>query len=481
MKKLFLSFLAVALLAAPAMADVRVSKVFTDNAVLQRDMPVKVWGWADAGEKVAVSFAGQKVETTANDAGKWLVTLQPLAATAEGRDLVIEGNNTLTLANVIVGDVWICSGQSNMEWTLRQESGTEAEMTGDYSFIRYNRAKHVKAAEPQDEIDTTGWLVCKDNVQRGTTAVGFHFANRLYQETGVPVGLIDSNWGGSNINSWMPDEAWFLLPELEKQGEDIKAKREAGTNQEPGGMYYAMLAPWSNYGIRGAIWYQGCSNAGEGGFYYYKQKAMIEQWRKIWGQGDFPFYWVQLANFQGTNDDPNQGTGWAQIRDGQTRCMEVAKTGQAVIIDIGQANDIHPRNKFDVGNRLALWALVDVFGKDLEPCSPMFKALKIDGSKATVTFSNVGGGLVVGDRTFKRETPMKVAENGTLKRFAIAGEDKKFVWADAKITGKDTVELTAEGVAAPKYVRYAWQMNPDGCNLYSAEGLPATPFATDAE
>ncbi len=482
MKKWMLSFLALAAVccvAAPATADVRVSKVFTDNAVLQRDIPAQVWGWADAGEKVTVSFADQKVEATADADGKWLVKLAPLAACVEGKDLVVAGNNTLTFANVIVGDVWICSGQSNMEWTLAGESGTEEEMTGDYSFIRFNRAAHIQASSPQEEINATGWQVCKDNAQRHTTAVGFHFANRLYQETGVPVGLIDSNWGGSNIDSWMPDEGWFLLPELEKRGEDIKAKREKGEEEGCGGMFYAMLSPWTKYAIRGAIWYQGCSNAGEGGFYYYKQKAMIQQWRNIWGLGDFPFYWVQLANFLGTDENPNENIGWAHIRDGQTRCLDVINTGQAVIIDIGEAEDIHPRNKFDVGNRLALWALAGVFAKDLEPCSPTFKELKIDGNKAVVTFKNVGGGLVVGDRTYKRDTPMKVAENGTLKRFAIAGEDKKFVWADAKITGKDTVELTAVGVDAPMYVRYAWQMNPDGCNLYSAEGLPATPFRTD--
>ncbi|MDO4550875.1 MAG: sialate O-acetylesterase [Planctomycetia bacterium] len=480
MRKYFFTFFLLIMslmLVASAVADVRVSKVFTDNAVLQRDVSVKVWGWAEAGEHVSVSFADQKVETKADENGKWLITLLPLVASTEGKDLTISGKNTLVFRNVVVGDVWICSGQSNMEWKLGQQSGTPEEVNGDYSYIRYNRAAHTLASSAQEEINTTGWRVCKEGAQAYTTAVGFHFAVRMFKETGVPVGLIDSNWGGSNINSWMPDEAWFLLPELKKQGENIKANREKGQKEECGGMYYAMIAPWCNYAIKGCIWYQGCSNAGEGDFYYFKQKAMIQQWRKNWNQGDFPFYWVQLANFRDASDDPNTGLGWTAIRDAQTRCMEVVNTGQAVTIDLGEAKDIHPRNKYDVGNRLALWALAKDYGKKVECCSPMFKELKVSGSKVTVTFSHVGGGLVLGEKTGRE--PMKVLEGGVLKRFAVAGEDKKFFWAEAKIIGKDTVELFSEEVKAPIYVRYAWQMNPAGCNLYSAQGLPVTPFRTD--
>jgi len=261
MKKIFLAFLIPAVmlaLTATLSAEVRVTKVFTDNAVLQRDLPIKVWGWADPGEKVTVTFAGESGEYTACPCGIWLVTLPAMAANTEGQDLVITGKeNTLTFKNILIGDLWICSGQSNMEWTIGGSTVTEEEANGDFSLIRFNRARHIQASSPQDELDSGGWIVCKDGAQKNTTAVGFHFAMRLVAETGVPVGLIDSNWGGSNINSWLPDEAWFLLPELEGQGAEIKAKREKGEGDDRGGMYYKMLAPWRHTPIKGAIWYQG--------------------------------------------------------------------------------------------------------------------------------------------------------------------------------------------------------------------------------
>ena len=487
MKKVcFLAVLLAVLACSTVMAEVRLSKAFTDNAVLQRDIPVAVWGWADVGEEIQVLFDGKVAKTTASRSGEWLVKLPAMPACSEGKELVIESKDCrIALKNIVVGEVWICSGQSNMEmplcsWGQPRLACTEEEYNGDYSFIRFNRVGHVTAKTPQDQFPSAGWQMCKENVQKNCTACGFHFAVRLHQALGCPIGLIDTNWGGSNINSWIPDAGWANLPETTEMGKKLIDTRNAAEKCEyshAGGMYNAMLAPWVPYGIRGAIWYQGCSNAGEGGFYYFKQKAMIQEWRKIWGEGDFPFYWVQLANFKEPNEDPNQKLDWAALRDGQTRCMEVAKTGQAVIIDVGEEQDIHPRNKFVVGNRLANWALAKDYGKTEVPfASPLFKELKIEGGKALVTFTNVGAGLVVGQQN---EREFHAVENGELKRFAVAGADKKFYWATAKIVAPDTVEISCPEVAEPVAVRYAWQMNPFGCNLYNAEGLPATPFRTD--
>lgn len=506
-----------------ASADVKLPKTFTDNAVLQRDIPVAVWGWADAGEEVTVTYGDESASAKAGDDGQWLVKLGAMPGSFEARDLVVKGKNAVVLKNVVVGDVWVCSGQSNMEqplnsWGQPRNACSDEEISGDYSFVRFNRANHVVSETPFDDVNCRGWLECKGGVQKDCSACGFHFAVRLSKELNVPVGLIDSNWGGSNINSWIPNEGWGLLPELTQTKADYdKRKAEAPEKIKPiqeaiekvkadttlaadvknkkirdlenqiqwtagtgsamfGGMFNAMLAPWTKYAIRGAIWYQGESNAGEREFYFFKQKAMIMEWRKLWNQGDFPFYWVQLANFTAPKDDPADSGDWPGLRDGQTKCLEVANTGQAVIIDIGEEKDIHPRDKFDVGNRLALWALADVFGKDLEPQSPTFKEMKIDGNKAILTFDHVGSGLVVGKK-FDR-TPFEEDAAGKLARFAVAGEDQKWVWADAKIIDKATVEVTAEGVT-PTAVRYAWQMNPTGANLYSAEGLPTTPFRTD--
>ncbi len=473
--------------AIPGRADVTVPNCFTDNGVFQRDKPICVWGWADPSEEVAVTFNGITVTTTACDKGMWKVELPAEPASYEAKDLVIQGNNTLKFSNILVGEVWICGGQSNMEMPLNswgqklrgtdtpRLACTEEELTGDYSYIRFNRAKHIVSDEPKNNFETLGWLVCKDGVQKDCTAVGFHFAVRLHNELDVPVGLIDSNWGGSNINSWIPDGGWNQVPETVEVGKQLIADRPNQDNPgaKCGGMFNAMLAPWINYNFRGAIWYQGCTNAGEREFYYFKQKAMIREWRKLFKNGDFPFYWVQLAPFTAVSDNPNQTDDWPYLRNGQTMCLEVANTGQAVIIDAGEADDIHPTNKFIVGNRLALWALAQIFNKDVFCCSPMVKSAEYGDGKVTLTFDHVGSGLVVGklnDRVFERTDDVKLA------RFAVAGSDGNFVWADAEIVGKDKVVLSADEVAEPVAARYAFQMCPEGCNLYSSEGLPATPF-----
>ena len=492
----FLFFAFAVLAAVPIFADVAVTNTFTDNAVLQRDKCARVWGTADPGEKVSVSFAGQTKGAIADNNGAWSVILDPMPASNEGKDLVISAKNTLTFHNVVVGEVWICSGQSNMEmplnsWGQPRLACTEEEINGDYSFIRFNRAKHVVTDEPRNTLESTGWLMCKDGVQKDCTAAGFHFAVRLHQELGCPIGLIDSNWGGSNINSWIPATGWTKVPELVPIREKYESDRKAGEKIEDwskqAGMFNAMLYPWVPYTIRGAIWYQGESNAGEEEFYYFKQKAMIEEWRHLWGEGDFPFYWVQLAPFTQPSIRPDVTGNWPGLRDGQTKCLELPNTGQAVIIDVGETFDIHPRDKFDVGNRLALWALANIFEKNIEPQSPTFESVKFENGKAIVKFSHVGSGLITGVKNGR--DPLVETPNASPLRFALgeiapkndenAPDQTFWIFANAEIVGNDTVVVSSPYVKNPSAVRYAWQMNPAGCNLYSREGLPATPFRTD--
>lgn len=473
---LSVAFLWMGLISASVvMAEVRLPKTLTSYAVLQRDVPIKVWGWADAGETVTVTFNGQTAETTTGEDGKWCVTLKPMTAQCDGSDLVVTGKNTITLSDVVVGEVWICSGQSNMEWALGSQSGTEEECTGNYRFIRYNRDGYVSLETPQEELTGNGWITCENGNQKRCTAVGFHFALALYEKLNVPIGLIHCNWGGSRIESWMPEDCWEMLKEKGISRDEIAKSMSTRKDGHTivGGMYNAKLAPWRNYAVRGAIWYQGCSNGGEGLTYYEKQKAMIASWRKIWG--DLPFYWVQLANYTAPDNDPNQRTGWAILRDAQTKCLEIPKTGQAVTIDIGEEKDIHPRNKYDVGRRLAAWALANDYGFDVPFASPVFQSVKWDGNKAFVTFNHVGNGLVVGKQEPRKFTVSDLPLDG----FAVAGADKKYFRATAQIVGKDTVELSCQEVTEPKYIRYAWQQNPAGCNLYNAEGFPATPFTTE--
>ena len=468
-RKLNLILLALALVTAiPAMADVRLPKIFTDNMMFQRERPVRVWGWAGADEAVIVTMSKKSAKTKADTNGLWSVELPSLKA-GENLQLEVKGTNTLTFKNIIIGDIWVCSGQSNMEMSLGGCLGAADEIkAADFPKIRRIKFNHVQSAKPEMEAPTsTPWQVCAPGNVSGFTAVGFYFAREIHQKTGVPIGIVDVNWGGTPIEPWVAAEGIELVTEL---------KRGAGWS----GMYNAMIHPLVKLPIKGALWYQGESNGGEGESYYHKMRALIGGWRKQWGQGDFPFYFVQLANFQAATEDPAGGDGWAKHREAQRKSLTVPNTGMAVITDtvpLAEAGDIHPRNKYDVGMRLTRWARNRDYGqKKLEVSGPLFKSLKIKDDKAIVTFDHIGTGLMIGKKA-GREAAVADAQ-GKLKRFAIAGEDKKWFWADAVIK-KDTVVLTCPDVKNPVAVRYAFSMNPDGANLYNLEALPASPFRTD--
>ena len=484
-------------------ADVKLPAVISDNMVLQRGKKAPIWGWAEPGEKVRVKGSWQLfgTSTKAKDNGKWMVKIQPPKAGGP-YEIVLKGNNTITLKNILVGEVWICSGQSNMQWSVKQAANPEQEVAAaDFPKVRLFTVKRKVAEQPQSDC-VGSWTMCSPETVPGFSAVGYFFGRELHQQLDVPVGLIHTSWGGTPAESWtrrgvlesepdcIPilqrfDEAMAKYPEAKKKYEENvgkwkeaaeKAKAEGknpprrprppfgpGNPHSPAGLYNAMIAPLIPYGIQGAIWYQGESNAGRA--YQYRQlfPAMITNWREDWGQGKFPFLFVQLANFMAVDPEPVD-SAWAELREAQLMTLALPKTGMAVIIDIGEANNIHPKNKQDVGKRLALWALAKTYGKKQVYSGPIYKSMKTEGNKIILDFEHVGGGLA--------------ARGGEpLKGFAVAGADQKFVWADAKIEG-DTVVVSSDEVSEPVAVRYGWANNPV-CNLYNKEGLPASPFRTD--
>jgi len=487
-------------------AEVKLPSIFGSHMVLQRDHANPVWGWAAPGEKITVSIAGQSHSVTTDKDGAWRVKLQPLKVNAKGQTLTIKGSNTITLTDVLVGEVWVCSGQSNMAMSVDRAYDPDLEiLTAKYPNIRLISVPQVGTQELQNDFKGE-WTAATPETVGSFSAVGFFFGRTLHQALNVPIGLIDNAWGGSAAEAWIRRDRLAKLPaakpymeqwkkteadydhektvavfdqRLEKWQAAAAAARKAGkptprrprnprnpmTGQHrPGNLYNGVLKPTIGYGIRGAIWYQGESNSGRAKAYRDVFPLMIQNWRDEWGQGDFPFYWVQLADFRDETPEP-MDDNWAELREAQTMTMDRLKnTGEAVIIDIGEGRDIHPRDKQNVAKRLARWALAKDYGLKIPCQSPRFKSMEIKGNKAILTFDHVGLGLY----SFDVRDP---------KGFAICGKDREFVWASARIVGKNQVEVWAEGVT-PTQVRYAWAVNPV-CTLMSREGLPATPFRTD--
>jgi len=471
--------LASMLALSSAMADVKLATLFGDNMMLQRDKPVRVWGTAEAGEAVAVTLAGKSVTTKADASGAWLVEL-PALSEGKALELHVKGNNELTLKNIIVGDIWVCSGQSNMEMTLRGcLEAAEDIAAADLPEIRHIKFKRANSVDLQtDAVVESSWQACSPKTAAGFTAVGFYFAREVQQHAGVPIGLISTNWGGTRIELWTPQEGFALVPEIAPK--PPKTPRvKSPTDKDPSELYNAMIHPIIRFPIKGVLWYQGEQNGNEGDPYRLKMQALIASWRKNWNQGDFPFYFVQLANYQAPNEDPGDSKGWPKLREAQLKSLALPNTGMAVIIDtvpLDQQRDIHPKNKYDVGTRLAYWALARDYGKKIAPSGPLFKAITVEGAKVRVAFDHVGAGLMVATKEGRK--PAAEAPGTALKRFAIAGADRKWFWADAAIE-KDGVVVSSPEVSSPVAVRYAFQGNPDGANLYNKDGLPASPFRTD--
>ena len=468
------------ILTSVASADVKPHGLFTDHMVLQRDIPVPVFGTADAGETVKVAFGGTNRSTVADSDGNWSVTLNPMRASRTPADMRISGKNEIILRDILIGDVWVCGGQSNMYWPMRELQRPEDIRTADFPLIRQFQVPNTTADAPRDDV-AGEWMVCSPETAGAFTGVGFHFARSIHQEIGIPIGLLHSSWGGTRIEPWLSPDGLMAIPESMRE----RATRHFDS-MEPHYRYHGMIHPLTRYPIKGAIWYQGESNAVPDPVnlvetYYHQKSALIAGWREAWDIGDFPFYWVQLASYEPPNDNPEGGDPWAQLRMAQSQCLSIPNTGMAVAIDLadpGNPSDVHPKNKKDVGERLSLWALARDYGKtDVVHSGPLYKAMRVEGDKIRIAFEHKGSGLMVGKKNGYE--PTAEVPGGKLQRFAIAGEDKQWFWADA-VTDGATVVVSSPSVPNPVAVRYAYSQNPDGCNLYNKEGLPASPFRTDS-
>ncbi|MBR8536156.1 sialate O-acetylesterase [Carboxylicivirga sediminis] len=635
MNKVITILIAIVFSTFSGKADVKLADVFSDNMVLQRNLNVKVWGSAEPGEKVVLSFNGQKHRAKANKGGKWKVVLEPMTAGGPF-DMTINGKNKIVLKNILIGDVWICSGQSNMQWPVSKSINAEEEIkNANYPNMRLFEVPRKVSNVPLDDIPNATWKECSPETVKNFSAVGYYFGRDLQKEIDVPIGLIHSSWGGTCAETWtskasitslpkyldfgeridnydvstmaqkyeddlkqvlggFPEkelgmtEQWMLpetdhsdwlsmnLPTLwENAGYkrlngrvwfsyDFNLSKEAldsaqlhlgkihdsditwvnGTkvgqmnwanevervytvpaqllkvgknnisvrvedkyykggfaskaeklffqigeqqmplsgewqfkvdtvipdfkpfpNDVPSLLYNAMIHPLIPFGIRGVIWYQGESNTPRSKEYAITFPNLISNWREDWQQGDFPFLFVQLANYQKATAIPKEDA-WAELRESQMMTLRLNNTGMAVAIDIGEANDIHPKNKQEVGHRLMKSALKVAYGKDIVHSGPMYKSMQIEGNKAIISFDHVGSGLSV------------KSKHGYINEFQMAGADKQFYWAKAKLDG-DKIIVWSDNVEQPVAVRFAWSRNPAEFNLYNKEGLPASPFRTD--
>lgn len=481
----------VALIAGNVRADVKLPALISDGMVLQQGIDVPLWGWADEGESVTVEFQNQKVAATTKD-GKWMVRLKPLKVGGPFT-LTISGKNKIELKNVLVGEVWICGGQSNMQWRLNQTDNAEAEIaSAKYPMIRLFTVPRLEVDTPVTDVKA-GWKEASPETVPTFSAIGYYFGRDLHKARNAPVGLINNAVGGSPAESWtsagvLNGDAEYkqfaaeypkrmeryeqALAKYREDAEKAKAENKPAPGPPgrppskpwmPSGLYNGMLAPLAPYAIKGVIWYQGESNATRAYQYRRLFPTMISNWRAIWGQGEFPFLFVQLAAF-GPNGQKLGESDWAELREAQLMTLSASpKTGMALAIDVGNYDDIHPRNKQPVGARLALAARAVAYGEKIVHSGPVYKSMKIEGAKVSLSFNHTGGGLE--------------ARGGELKGFIIAGEDKVWREAKAEIKGKRVIVYSPEA-PKPVAVRYGWMKFPT-CNLYNKEGLPATPFRTD--
>lgn len=510
-----------AFVACAAHAGVIPASVFTDNMVLQRDRAVPVWGAAAPREKVTVEFAGQSETTEADANGKWRVQLDTLSASKEPRNLILRcaDTNAVVLTNVLVGDVWLCSGQSNMEWTVAKSADFDAvRADANQPLIRHFKVPRRDRAFPEEKVDAK-WTVCTPDTVGEFTAAGYFFAREIESELGVPVGLLHVTYGGTRIEPWAtPDslmgsaalpelaarvrKASHLTPEgktnyadylraMEKwlptarsaveQGAPFPVPPDepwiAGNEQQPTRLFNGMVAPVVPFAVRGVLWYQGEGNTGDPVKYAEKMSALVGGWRELWSDPRLPFYYVQLAGFQLSDAaKPAMGDGWARLREEQLKALSIPNTGMASAIDIGETVDIHPKNKQDVGRRLARWALSRTYGKDIVTSGPLYRSHRAGEGKIVVEFDHADSGLFIGTKDgMKNPVP---SADGKLHWISVAGADKNFHWAEAVVDGPRLV-VWSKNVSEPVAVRYAFTQNPEGAKLYNKEGLPASPFRTD--
>ena len=510
MKRLVLFFIVYLLLSIQPLvhAEVTLPRVIGSNMVLQRDMQATIWGWASAGEEITITLSTEDEEAeplfsttaVADMKGDWRIKLTAMEAGGP-YTLRVAGSNTLELTNILFGEVWVCSGQSNMEWSVRASKDSDAEIAAaDYPTIRLFDIPHRPSGLLQQDVEAD-WYETTPKTIENFSAVAYYFGRKLYKNLDVPIGLISTNWGGTRIEPWTPPVGFDNVPALESISEEIQEANENYREQlpqkmkeieawiaetrkaleidarltqipdnrhllrhhaRPTGLYNGMVHPIVPYAVRGAIWYQGESNLQDGMLYHEKMKALISGWREVWGQGDFPFYFVQLAPF-------NYGWGASPfslpaIWEAQAATLSVPHTGMAVTTDVGNLKDIHPRNKQEVGRRLALLALAKTYGReDVTYSGPLYKSMVVEENAIRLNFDSVGSGLMARD-------------GQPLTWFEIAGEDKQFVEATATVDGY-TIVVSSDAVANPVTVRFGWHQSAEP-NLVNKEGLPASPFRT---
>lgn len=454
-------------------AQLRLPKVIGSNMVLQRQKPVPIWGWASPGEKITVQFAGQKQTTVADPEGYWKVTLSSLKTSNTPAEMNITASNTILLKNILVGEVWLCSGQSNMEYPVKLSPGfvkpargtdnTIADMAGTHPNIRLFKVEKVLSSP---DVTTNGWNECTDSALAKFSAAGFYFAKNVQQELNVPVGMISSSWGGSRIEPWTPAEAYKALPAFatESQKQPLMIDSVA-----PGKNYRSMIEPLAPFALRGFLWYQGESNCmiNDGMRYADKMQALVEGWRKKWGSDELPFYSVEIAPYYYTKrKDKLSHTPQtlAEFWEAQSQSLQIPHTDMIVVTDlVDDLSNIHPSYKWEVGRRLALLALANDYGKRIISSGPVYKKMKTEKDKIILSFDN--------------DKKLKSNDGKALNWFTIAGADGKFVSANAVIK-KNKIEVSSPEVANPAAVRFAWDEKAQP-NFVNDAGLPAVPFRTD--
>lgn len=502
--KIYFAFVFLTLSFIAVRAEVRLPDVLGDSMVLQQKQAVPIWGWANAGETVTVKFGKQTKTAIADANGKWRVDLQNLKASYTPQTLTIEAANKIELKNILIGEVWLVAGQSNMQRLLRETAnGVEVQSKANALNIRlFNVSRDVAFKKKTGKLGE--WQATTPESTKEFSAAGYYFGLEMEKALKVPIGLINSSYGGSQAEAWTPVAYLNANPELKptvdrtaiwaqerprvkveydqaiaKWREESDKQKSVGAKPSPSpgvpdalrdyrvasSIYDGMIEPLMPFAVKGSIWYQGESNEARAEQYNILLPTMIQAWRERWGAGNFPFGIVQLPNYRRPQDQPVD-EAWSFIREAQRRtALNTVNTGLIVTIDIGEANDIHPQNKLDVGKRMAVWALKDVYNAKISD-SPEFQKAEIKADKIILTFTDVGKGL-------------KIRDGDKLEEFAIAGADKKFVWAEAKIVGKNKVEVSSAAVKNPLAVRYAFNNNPRHPNLTNDSYLPAAPFRTD--
>ena len=458
------------MLSLAGISEVTLPPFFNCNMVLQQGIAIPVWGWASPGEKITVTLENNTVSTRTGKDGKWRVNLPkmnyggPFKMTVKGKDLH-------TFGNIMIGEVWVCSGQSNMEFKVASAKNSADEIAAaNYKDIRSFTVKKRVSKDPQENLEEGEWWECNPQTVADFSAVGYFFARNLYEKLKVPIGIIHTSWGGTVAETWMSPEAISTDPDFSAMLEKLKAvdmnATKVNPNNYPTLLYNGMLNPIIPYGIKGAIWYQGESNASRAQQYKRVFPNMIKDWRNKWGEGNFPFLFVQLANFKKGVTQPAESE-WAELREAQTQTLQLENTGMATIIDVGDAIDIHPKDKQTVGYRLSLAARKVAYGESLVYTGPTYQSMKVEKNKILITFDHVGKGLQVNDKY------------GYINGFTVASKNGDFKWASATMINSNTLALSSDEVTDPAEVRYGWADNPDDLNLYNSEGLPANPFRTD--